>query len=58
MDAKCGRILDFGGYFIKLLFIADIHCTFHNFIIFYAMHIQDSGVILCFCRRILTVLNI
>jgi hypothetical protein len=33
MDAKRGGMLDFGGYFLTLLFIADSHFTFHNFFI-------------------------
>jgi hypothetical protein len=43
MHAKLGCILDCEGYFITMLFIANIHFTFHNFIIFYGMHILDSG---------------
>jgi hypothetical protein len=32
-------------YLIKLMFIVDIHCTFHNVLILSAMHILDSGEI-------------
>jgi hypothetical protein len=57
MDAKCGRMLDFGGYFLILLYIADSHFIFHNFVILYATHVLDSGGILCFCLCIPTVLT-
>jgi hypothetical protein len=57
MDAKYRWILDFGGYFLILLFIADSHFTFHNFFILYAMHVLDSGGILFFCLWIPTVLT-
>jgi hypothetical protein len=50
-------LLDFGGYFLTLLFIADSHFTFHNFFILYATHVLDSGGILCFCLCIPTVLT-
>jgi hypothetical protein len=35
-------MLDFGGYFLTLLFVADSHFTFNNFFSLYAMHILDS----------------
>jgi hypothetical protein len=50
-------VLDFGGYFFTLLFIADFHFAFHNFFILYAMHVLGSGGILFFCIYILTVLT-
>jgi hypothetical protein len=50
-------MLDFGGYFLTLLFIADSHCTFHNVFILYAMKVLNSGRILCICLCILTVLT-
>jgi hypothetical protein len=50
-------MLDFGGYILTLLFIADSHFTFHNFFILYAMHILDSGGILYFWCCIPTVLT-
>jgi hypothetical protein len=50
-------MLDFGGYFLTLLFIADSHYTFHIFFIVYAMHILDAVGILCFCLCIPTVLT-
>jgi hypothetical protein len=57
IDAKSEGMLDFGGYFLMLLFIADSHFTFHNFFILYATHVLDSGGILCFCLCIPTVLT-
>jgi hypothetical protein len=42
-------MLDFGRYFLTLLYMTDSHYTFHNFFILYATHILDSGGILCFC---------
>jgi hypothetical protein len=51
-------LLDFGGYFLTLLFIADSHFTFHNFFILYAMHVLDSGGILFFCICIPPVLTL
>jgi hypothetical protein len=51
------QLLDFGGYFLTLLFIADSHFTFHNFLILYAMHVLDSRGILCFGLCIPTVLT-
>jgi hypothetical protein len=36
-------VLDFGEYFITLLFIADIDCTFHNLFILDAMQVLDLG---------------
>jgi hypothetical protein len=58
IDAIRGGILDFGGYFLTLLYIADSHFTFHKFFILYAMHLLDLGVILCFCLCTLTVSTI
>jgi hypothetical protein len=57
MDAKSGQMLDFGAYFIALLFIMDIYCIFHNFSILYLIHILASGGKLCFWLCILTVLT-
>jgi hypothetical protein len=57
IDAIRGGILDFGGYFLTLLYIADSHFTFHNFFILYATHVLDSGGILCFCLYIPTISN-
>jgi hypothetical protein len=51
------ELLDFGGYFLTLLYIADSHFTFHNFFILYAMQVLNSGRILCFCFCIPTVLT-
>jgi hypothetical protein len=51
-------MLDFGEYFLMLLYIADSHFTFHNFFILYAMHVLDSAGILCFCLCIPTILTI
>jgi hypothetical protein len=50
-------LLDFEGYFLTLLYIADSHFTFHNFFILYPTHVRDSGGILCFCLCIPTVLT-
>jgi hypothetical protein len=50
-------MVDFGGYFLMLLYIVDSHFTFHNFFILDAMHVLDSGGILSFCLFILTVLT-
>jgi hypothetical protein len=50
-------MLDFEGYFLTLLFIADSHFTFHNFFILYAIYIIDAGGILCFYFCILTRLT-
>jgi hypothetical protein len=50
-------LLDFVGYVLTLLNIADSHFTFHNFFILYAMHVPDSGGIVCFCLWILTGLT-
>jgi hypothetical protein len=51
------QVLDFGEYFLTLLFIADSHFTFYNFFILYGTHVLDSAGILCFSLRIPTVLT-
>jgi hypothetical protein len=51
------RLLDFGGYFLTLLFIADSYFTFHNFFNLYATSIFDSRGILCFCLCMPTILT-
>jgi hypothetical protein len=56
-DFSYFSLLDFGEYFLTLLFIADSHFTFHNFFILYATHVLDSGGILYFCFCIPTVLT-
>jgi hypothetical protein len=50
-------LLNVGGYYLMMLYIADSHFTFHNFLILYKMYVLDSGEILCFCLYILTVLT-
>jgi hypothetical protein len=57
MDPKRRGMLDFGEYFLKSLYIADSHFTFHNFLILYAMLVLVSGRIHCLCLCILTVLT-
>jgi hypothetical protein len=56
-QSKCKSVLDVGEYFLTLLSIADSHFTFHNFFILYAIHVLDSGGILCYCLCVLTVLT-
>jgi hypothetical protein len=56
-DKKKMKVLDCGGYCLTLLYIADSHFTFHNFLILYTMHVLDSGGILYFCLCIPTVLT-
>jgi hypothetical protein len=51
-------MLDFGGYFLTLLFIADSHFRFHNFFILNATPILDSAGILCFCLCIPTIVTL
>jgi hypothetical protein len=41
-------MLDFGGYFLTLLFIANSHYTLHDVFTMSAMHVPDSGGILYF----------
>jgi hypothetical protein len=57
MDANLEKIFYFGGSFIILLFIADIHVRFHIFFIMYVMYAIDSGGIFFFWLCILTVLT-
>jgi hypothetical protein len=58
MDAKCRVMLDLGGYYLTLLYIADSHFTFHNVFILNPIHVLDSGGILCFLLCIPTVVTI
>jgi hypothetical protein len=50
-------MLDFVGYFLTLLNVADSYFTMYNFFILYATHVLDSGGIFYFCLCIPTVLT-
>jgi hypothetical protein len=50
-------MLNFGRYFLMLLYIADSDFTFHNFFILNATHILESEGIFCVCLCIPTVLT-
>jgi hypothetical protein len=47
----------FWRIFSYVVIYCGFHFTFHNFFILYAMHVLDSGGILCFCLCIPTVLT-